>query len=222
MPKENLSPWFDPKYRIDRSSKVIPVNNDEIKKKIEIPELDSSLLDYEKEIKVNEKLDDKSNNFTSLKEDLSQEGTYPESPPQNDFNPSKQVFQDNTVASNINISMDNAKIKETLEKIVFDPRELTGLKNAISELNNGILQPRQFKTFVLNSYIRILEDVLSFIFFMFDQQLNRLKAYNPQLIKELKEKNNLLEEFGHRINTIYLNLKKKTEEGIEDYRDFND
>lgn len=221
MPKENLSPWFDPKYRIDRSSKVIPVNNDEAKKILEIPELDPRTFDLEKEVEGNKKFDDESNNGTSLKEYSPQESKYPENPAKNDFIPSKQAFQDNIVDSNNNISMDNGRIEEILEKIVFDPGELTSLKNGIKKLKDGILQPQQFKTFVLNSYIRILEDVLSFIFFILDQQLNRLKAYNPQLLKELKEKNNLLEEFGHRINSIYLNLKKKTEEEIDDYQDLN-
>ena len=219
MTKKNLSHWFDPKYQIDRTSKVIPVHKNGHMKDQEKPELDSSIYELEERIQDYNNFDNKNNLNTEFIEENSQEDDYSQPPSNEDFVASNQQVEDNLSYPNINIATHNSRIQETLEKVIFDHEELISLKNAINELTVGTLKPPQFKRYILDSYVRILEDITSFINFVLDQHICGLKSYNPELLKELKEKDKLLEEFGQKINKIYLNLQKKAIKLIDDSGD---
>ena len=219
MTKKNLSHWFDPKYQIDRTSKVIPVHKKDHENDQEIPELDLCKYEIEESIQDYNNFDKKNNFTTEFIEENSQEDDYSQSSSNDDFIASKQQLEDNFSYPDTKFATDNLKIQETLEKVIFDHEELILIKNAINELIIGALKPSQFKRLILNSYVRILEDITSFIPFVLDQHLNGLKSHNPELLKELKEKDKLLEEVSQKINIIYLNLQKKAIRLIADSGD---
>ncbi len=219
MTKKNLSHWFDPKYQIDRTSKVIPVHKKDHKNDQEIPELDLRKYELEESVQDSNNFDKKNNFNTEFIEENSQEDDYSQYSSNEDLIASKQQLEDNFSYPDTKFATDNLKIQETLEKVIFDHEELILLKNAINELIIGALKPSQFKRLILNSYVRILEDITSFIPFVLDQHLNGLKSHNPELLKELKEKDKLLEEVSQKINKIYLNLQNKAIRLIADSGD---
>ena len=102
-----------------------------------------------------------------------------------------------------------SNVEEILEKIIFNSEELISLKNAIEQVINGTMKLSQFKSFILHGYIRIFEDLMSFIPFFLRQQIIPNGAYNSQLADELTQKNQFLKVVSERITSIYYNLKKK-------------
>ena len=219
MSKKNLSHWFDPKYKIDRTSKVIPVHKNSHKKDQEIPELDPSEFELEESIQNYHNFDEKNNLNTELIEEISQENNFAQSPSNEDLVASRHQLKENFSYAETNFTTNSSKIQEFLEKVIFDHEELNSLKKAINELTVGTLKPQLFKRIILNSYVRILEDITSFIPFVLNQHLYSLKSYNPELLKELKEKDAFFEELGQKINKIYLSLQKKAIRLIDDNGD---
>lgn len=206
MPKKNLAQWFDPKYRIDQSSKIIPVQDKKLEKEKENSDLNQKKLNFEEDPPEYHKFNEESYvNMRSIKKNPQQD-TYFQSNIEEDLIGFKKAEEENEKDPLTQNILDEVKIQETLEKIVFNSEELNHLKIAINELILGKLKSKPFKTYILNSYARILEEILSFIPFVLDQQINRLREYHPSLSNEIMEKDNLLEEFGQRINNIYLNL----------------
>ncbi|UCC19886.1 MAG: hypothetical protein JSV62_01005 [Promethearchaeota archaeon] len=119
--------------------------------------------------------------------------------------------------------MENSiKIEEQLEKIVFDKDNLKTLKEALMMAKTGEISITNLGKKVLELRSDILNALLDFIPFHIEQA-NKNKSIREftkensdldQLEKEIKEKNQLLEVIGKRINKIYKNLENDMKSSI--------
>lgn len=107
---------------------------------------------------------------------------------------------------------------EMLEKIVFNEVQLMTLKKGIEKVANGYLNPKDLRKQIIELRVKLIEDLIEFFPFYLKQSLteNKLNNYtdsneSSSLSEKLQEKNNLLEEVGLRINSIYKKLKEKFE-----------
>ncbi|MFW9819654.1 MAG: hypothetical protein ACFFE5_08600 [Candidatus Thorarchaeota archaeon] len=105
-----------------------------------------------------------------------------------------------------------------LEKIVFNEVQLMTLKKGIEKVANGYLNPKDLRKQIIELRVKLIEDLIEFFPFYLKQSLteNKLNNYtdsneSSSLSEKLQEKNNLLEEVGLRINSIYKKLKEKFE-----------
>jgi len=105
---------------------------------------------------------------------------------------------------------------DLLENIIFNENDFNEFKSTIINVSTGIDHPRLLKEKIINSRLRILEDLLD-LFPFYINQISKKKSIkefieiekNPQLIKELQEKTELLTEIGSRIDKIYEKLQKE-------------
>ena len=94
-----------------------------------------------------------------------------------------------------------------VEKIVFDENQLQYLKEALSQLSAKKVELKEVKQVILNQRTEILESLVDLFSFYLSQQQSRLSlSENGEEIKNLqvqvKERENLLEEIGKRIEII--------------------
>ena len=103
---------------------------------------------------------------------------------------------------------ENPILYKALEKIIFNEREFEDLKEIINRLSAGGSNLQQLKKKIINSRIRILEDVSDFITFHLKQQNISFKDdKSVELKRERNEKDNFLTLLAKKIENIYQNLK---------------
>jgi len=103
-----------------------------------------------------------------------------------------------------------------LEKIIFNENDFDLLKKSIKELSIGKIEPKNLKKTIIQSRIKILDELLD-IFPFYIEQMNKKqtideyikKNQNSDLFKEIKEKDEFLSEIALKIQTIFTKLKEK-------------
>lgn len=193
--RKNISTCFDHKFSIDQRSQVIPAQ----KKTSKITKLETPVIPIQ-----NASFEVSHPKFpVAAQDNISLELKY-------DYEKYMEHPNNSELIERISRNSDITYFEELLEKIVFDPKELNQLKNSTRDLSIGIIKPHQLKKLILKSYIRIFEELIEFIPFYFEQELNK-KSIISNLADENREKDKLLEELGERINNIYLNLKERVQ-----------
>ena len=107
-----------------------------------------------------------------------------------------------------NANAPEVNIHDTLERIIFDERELTSLKTTINAFIGREVSAKELKKMVISSYIRIFEDIDKFISFFLTQEAKKLGDGYKSPQKEQAEKDQLLDHLALRINNIYERLKE--------------
>ena len=116
----------------------------------------------------------------------------------------------------MSINKDQKKLMiEMIEQVLLNEKDLESLKLLIKDLSVGRIDSKQLRIAIIKSRANALERIIEiFPFFhkriLNQQEIDKFTADNnshPELIQELKEKNNFLEEIGIRINKIVSNLK---------------
>lgn len=111
-------------------------------------------------------------------------------------------------------------LSNSLEKIIFDENDLNKLKQTINDLTLGLIEPKKLKEIIINSRFRLLEELLEFFPFYLKhdnfqhsvEEFTNESDLDPCLNEELKEKDELLQELGNRIDKIFNKLKDKQNE----------
>ena len=109
-------------------------------------------------------------------------------------------------------------LSNSLEKIIFNEADFNGLKQTINDLTFGLIEPKKLKEKIINSRFRLLQELLEFFPFYLkrDSFQHSVEDFakesenpDPDLIEELKEKDEFLQELGNRINNIFNKLNRK-------------
>ena len=104
----------------------------------------------------------------------------------------------------------------SLEKIIFNENDFNNLKQTINDLTLGLVEPKKLKEIIINSRYRLLEELLEFFPFYLKHNnfQHSMEGFtkesenpDPHLIEELKEKDDLLQELGNRIDNIFNKIK---------------
>lgn len=107
-----------------------------------------------------------------------------------------------------NSNAENSILHKTLEKIIFKEKDFEDLKLIIKRLGAGNANLELLKRKIINSRIRILEDISDFLTFHLKQQRNSFKENKTSEFEyELREKNDFLTLLAQKIENIYQNLK---------------
>ncbi|MFX0134765.1 MAG: hypothetical protein ACFFDN_14080 [Candidatus Hodarchaeota archaeon] len=115
-------------------------------------------------------------------------------------------------------------LSNSLEKIIFNENDFNTLKQTINDLTLGLIDSKKLKQTIINSRFRLLEELLEFFPFYLkhDNFQNSVEEFtkeseNPDahLIEELREKDEFLQELGHRIDNIFNMLKSKINKKLE-------
>ena len=98
-------------------------------------------------------------------------------------------------------------IKNLVEKIVFDEDHLFELKEVLNQLNENKINLKEVKQVILNQKKDIMESIIDLFSFYLNQQqsrafLNESGEKIEKLQLQVKERENLLEEIGKRIEKI--------------------
>jgi hypothetical protein len=101
------------------------------------------------------------------------------------------------------------EIKNLVEKIVFDEYQLLQLKQALTKLNRKKIELKEVKEIILNQRTVIMESLVDLLFFYLSQQQSRLSSNEKgekikKLQLQIKEREDLLEEIGKRLENIKL------------------
>ena len=120
----------------------------------------------------------------------------------------------------MSLKISNKKIlSESLETIIFEEKDFDELKRTINDLSLGKIEPKELKEIIINSRLRMLEELVQFFPFFVKQELTRQSLekfsecpHNPDnpdlaLIERLAEREELLVEVGQRIDGIFKQLK---------------
>ncbi len=101
------------------------------------------------------------------------------------------------------------QLTDALEKLIFHKDELREIGKSITQLKDGTCTPEKLKTKLLESRIRMFNDIVEFMKFFFTHiDSNESEEPLPQYLrKDLKEKNSLLTEIAKRLLTITLEKK---------------
>ena len=107
------------------------------------------------------------------------------------------------------------KIEEQLENIIFDKENLERLREALKKAKTGVLSIVDLGKKILELRSDLLSALIKFIPFHLkltntDKSLTEFtkeKSDYDQLKQNLKEREELLETIGSRINKIYENLE---------------
>ena len=103
-----------------------------------------------------------------------------------------------------------------LEKIIFNENDFDLLKKSIKQLSIGKIEPKKLKQTIIQSRIKILDELLD-IFPFYIEQMNKKQSMNEyiednknsDLIQEIKEKNELLSGIALKVHTIFTKIKEK-------------
>ena len=109
----------------------------------------------------------------------------------------------------------NKVLNDLLEKILFNEKDFKDFKSAILAISLGKNDSNLLKEIIISSRVRILEE-LKDLFPFYMNQINKKQSIknfvetdqNPNVIKELREKNEFLTEIGSRLDIIYEKLQK--------------
>ena len=99
-------------------------------------------------------------------------------------------------------------LKEMIEKVLFNPKELAELKELIVKVSTQQMPARKFREWIMT-------DLLLELFPAYNKLLSNHKAIetfgngNIELIQELDEKNNLLDLFGTKLQELEMRLQKE-------------
>ena len=98
-------------------------------------------------------------------------------------------------------------IKNLVEKIVFDEDHLFELKEVLNQLNENKINLKEVKQVILNQKKDIMESIIDLFSFYLNQQqsrafLNESGEKIEKLQLQVKERENLLEEIGKRLEKI--------------------
>jgi hypothetical protein len=101
------------------------------------------------------------------------------------------------------------QLTDALEKFIFHKDELREIGKLITQLKEGICTPDKLKTKLLESRVRMLNDIVEFTkFFIVHSNSNDSERIIPQNVQEeLEEKNSLLTEIAKRLLIITLETK---------------
>ncbi len=116
----------------------------------------------------------------------------------------------------MSMKSDGKLLSDLLERIIFNEKDFSDFKSAIFNISTGNSDPRLLKEKIINSRVRILEE-LKDLFPFYINQINKQQSLdifindnnNSGLIEELREKDEFLTEIGNRINKITKKLKEK-------------
>ena len=111
-------------------------------------------------------------------------------------------------------------LKNTIEKIIFNEKDLDQLKGLIDNLPLAPNESKELKEKIIQGYIKISLNLQKFLPFFIKREMKRLSIDNfanqktllfPQkdISKELLKKSNLLEEINQRLDNIYIKLRQK-------------
>ncbi len=108
-------------------------------------------------------------------------------------------------------------LSENLEKIVFQEPDFNKIKETLGELLLGTIEPKEFKGLIVDLRWKLINELLAF--FPFYNELCKTnkdlgKLTSPNMLPEIKERDELLTEVATRLNNIYTKLKG-SKEGIE-------
>lgn len=112
----------------------------------------------------------------------------------------------------------NTVLDDSIEKILLDNETLAAIKKAIDDVSIGKMTLREFrKMYIENRRIEIKK--LNRLFQFYNKQSIKLQSIqdftqntnNPQLEKELQERNQLFEQVGLRVKTLYEKLRNLQE-----------
>ena len=176
--RKDISTWFDQKYSIDRSSQVIPA----LKKASKITQQETPAIPFQNEtfeeiqpkivaqevVSPELKLEDE--NDLEEKDRVKPKVQIDHILPENNLIIPPETEQLNTT----NANAPEVNIHDTLERIIFNERELTSLKTTISAFIGGEVSAKELKKMVISSYIRIFEDIDKFISFFLAQEAKKL------------------------------------------------
>ncbi|MFX0019568.1 MAG: hypothetical protein ACFFAK_01945 [Promethearchaeota archaeon] len=104
-------------------------------------------------------------------------------------------------------------LEDALDDVLLKKEEFYKLKLIINQAVSGKISEKQLREYILKSRIKMKEDLLKF--FPSYVRLENDTHHNltsDRLLKELKERNEFLEQIGGRINTIYHGLKEKIDQ----------
>ena len=98
-------------------------------------------------------------------------------------------------------------IKNLVEKIVFDEDHLFELKEVLNQLNENKINLKEVKHVILNQKTDIMESIIDLFSFYLNQQQSRVSPNESgekieKLQLQVKERENLLEEIGKRLEKI--------------------
>ncbi len=108
-------------------------------------------------------------------------------------------------------------LSESLEKIIFQEHDLGEIKETLSNLMLGTIEPKRFKEMIVELRFKLLEELLKFFPFYIEfckNQKDLNKFTSQTAVLGLKERDALLTEVATRLNTIHTRLKENTG-GIE-------
>ncbi len=111
----------------------------------------------------------------------------------------------------------NNILSDYLEKIILNEKDFDKLKAAINDLSLGIIDSKDLKETIVKSRLRILDEVSRYLTFCTGSRSTKISSDNsasdfngdPALIKELEEKNALLEQVALRVDNIFKQLEEK-------------
>ncbi len=112
---------------------------------------------------------------------------------------------------------DNNIQSDFLEKVILNEKDFDKLKAAINDLSLGIIDSKDLKQTIVKSRLRILDEVSRYLTFCTESKSAKMSSDNsasdfngdPALLKELDEKNELLEQVAVRVDNIFKQLKDK-------------
>jgi hypothetical protein len=116
--------------------------------------------------------------------------------------------------SKANFSLD--LLSGILEQTIFDKSDSKNLISAINKLESREIESEDLKSIIIASRAEIVENLLEVIPFYVKQMILKDSIGKSQenletgdLEDDLKQKNDLLRTVGHRINNIYIKLRRK-------------
>ena len=103
-------------------------------------------------------------------------------------------------------------LRELLERILFDEKELIKLKDGIVKLTTGNLSSKELKEQIIQFRSALLEELVSFFPYYLKQytKANTISQYqNPDKHRQLEERDVLLEKIGIHLQKLYEKLNSK-------------
>jgi hypothetical protein len=105
---------------------------------------------------------------------------------------------------------DNNFLRELLEKILFNEKDLTKLKTSINQLLTGTLSSREFKQRIIHFRTFLLEELMKFYPYYLNQYSEKVLFSNDQSKnnhqQQLEQRDSLLETIGTRLQSLYEKL----------------
>jgi hypothetical protein len=102
---------------------------------------------------------------------------------------------------------EESEFNEALEKLIFQPKELKTIGKSMTKLLKNEIKPEEFKTILLESRARILNDIvdLTRFYINFISSKFSLQKDTNQFQEELNQKNALLQDIAKRLYQISQN-----------------